>query len=311
MGNPFEERIRNKIETKNKSEAGESNNNTELLIAEFPEALQERLYMEVERLYKEVEGFDENSAEEYLIQKLVARRESLVEWSIEKVSQFAEVTHDVPLGVIESIQNASEQPDEKALGEGKNGRSYPSVRKAYACYKVLFLQRARELGSSVVREAVFQHEMGEIVKQHKPGARIPEVLGFVEHPDILAIMMERIKGNSLLQIFEGKGELPSNFDVDSFFDKLEATVDLLNEYGYFHRDLTNNSGNVMVDEEGNPWLIDFGSATKALNPDIETQTYQLHPGGGYMRAKDRSGVRQLKEKVIDYLKKQEREKERA
>jgi predicted Ser/Thr protein kinase len=211
----------------------------------------------------------------------------------------------VPLGVLASIERSSQEGPSNMLGQGMNGRVYESVRKEFACYKVLFLERARQLQLNIIREATLQHDISEILQEDPSAAQVPEVIGFVEHSEVLAIMMNKIKGASMLQIFEGKAELPSGFDVDVFFNKLERAVLLMNQHGYYHRDLTNNSGNVMVDEEGNPWIIDFGSAIKALHPSDNDQVFQIKAGGAHILASDLSGVRRLKEKVIEYLRAKE------
>jgi serine/threonine protein kinase len=219
------------------------------------------------------------------------------------------------LAVVESIQKSSENGEENLLGFGSNARVYQSVRRAFACYKVLHLDRARQNNLSIVREAVMQYEMGVVAKQVPNGALIPEVLGFVERPDMLAVMMQKVEGNSLIEIIEGKAELPENFDIDSFFSRLEATISHLNEEGYFHRDLigqrdnklTPNSGNVMVDKEGNPWLIDFGSAIKSLKPEGDAQRYQLRYGGQLWNATDLTGIREMKNRVASILHHKEQE----
>lgn len=294
MKNLFEARIRTKIESRN------DENILDILVNEFPQELQERLE-------KEIDGMDQQAASDYLIGKLIARRESLVEWSIDSLPQDIEVSHEVPLAVLGSLETLAKNEPESILGSGQNGRIYQSVRWKNTCYKVLFLERARRLQLSIVREAVTQHDCAELLKGSSGLAHIPEVIGFIEHPDVLAIRMEKVNGNSFLDIFEGKGELPANFDLDSFFEKLERTMLLLNAQGYFHRDLTNNSGNVMVDDKGEPWIIDFGSAIKGLSPDEDTNSYQITPGGARIIGNDISGLRGLKQKVAVYLRDREKE----
>jgi len=294
MRNPFESRIRSKIEEKSNDDS------VDVLLSEFPAELQDRLEAEIA-------GLDQQGAEDLLMNKLIARREALVEWRLDDLSKKVEVTHEVPLGVLASIERSSQEGPSSMLGEGMNGRVYESVRKDFACYKVLFLERARQLQLNIIREATLQHDINEVLRKDPSVAQVPAVMGFVEHSQVLAIMMGKIKGASMLQILKGKAEFPPDFDVDTFFDKLERAVLLMNEHGYYHRDLTNNSGNVMVDEEGNPWIVDFGSAIKAMHPSDNDQIFQIKPGGAHILASDLSGVRRLKEKVIEYLRAKEYE----
>lgn len=292
MKNPFESRIRSKLEE------NQADDSVDVLLGEFPPELQSRLEVEIE-------GLDPQGAEDLLMNKLIARREALVEWRLEDLSKIVEVTHEVPLGVLASIERSSQEGPSSMLGQGMNGRVYESIRKDFACYKVLFLERARQLQLNIIREATLQHDISEVLQKDPAVAQVPEVIGFVEHSEVLAIMMSKIKGASLLQIFEGKAALPDAFDVNVFFDKLERAVLLMNQHGYYHRDLTNNSGNVMVDEEGNPWIVDFGSAIKAMHPSENDQVFQVKAGGAHILASDLSGVRGLKEKVIEYLRAKE------
>lgn len=292
MKNPFESRIRSKLEE------NQADDSVDVLLGEFPPELQRRLEVEIE-------GLDPQGAEDLLMNKLIARREALVEWRLEDLSKIVEVTHEVPLGVLASIERSSQEGPSSMLGQGMNGRVYESIRKDFACYKVLFLERARQLQLNIIREATLQHDISEVLQKDPAVAQVPEVIGFVEHSEVLAIMMSKIKGASMLQIFEGKAALPDAFDVNVFFDKLERAVLLMNQHGYYHRDLTNNAGNVMVDEEGNPWIVDFGSAIKAMHPSDNDQVFQVKAGGAHILASDLSGVRGLKEKVIEYLRAKE------
>lgn len=288
--NPFESRIRGKVENVSDQDV------VDMLIGEFPSELHQRLE-------EEIDDMDEQTAEDFLIRKLTARKESLVEWSVEELSHVVEISHDVPLAVLASIEEASQDEHENLLGAGQNGKVYKSVRKEYACYKVLFLQRARELQSSILREAMLQYQAHQALRDVPDAARVPEVLGFVEHPDVLAIMMGRVEGSSVLDILEGKAFLPEQFDLDVCFDKLETAVRHLNEHGIYHRDLSNNSGNILIDTNGDPWIIDFGVAAHGFNPSEDGQRYQLRPGGASFFANDLQGVKTLKEKVQNYVSK--------
>ncbi|MES2223846.1 MAG: protein kinase [Patescibacteria group bacterium] len=73
------------------------------------------------------------------------------------------------------------------------------------------------------------------------------------------VLMDRMKGKDLDQIVFGKLPLPSNFDPDAFIDKLKTFLDFIHSHGIYHRDIALR--NIMVDDQGNPKLIDFGRAT--------------------------------------------------
>jgi serine/threonine protein kinase len=136
-------------------------------------------------------------------------------------------------------------------------------------------------------------------------AHVPEVQGFVRNNDVQAIKMEKVEGFSLAQLLENpdRYSLPENFDIDGFFNALEAVVTKMNEAGYFHRDLDGNAGNVMVTTEGEPVLVDFGTTVRATDYDPEESTYQIVPNGQRYRKNDIAGVKNLRLRLEEHLNK--------
>jgi len=264
------------------------------LIEEFPEELQERIENEIANL-------DPAAAREYVMHKLIARKEAVKMWSTDKLPSNIEVTHEIPLAVLSSIEQTMKSEDTSLLGMGKNGKVYESIRRPYACYKVLFQEKAKQMNIRIVREAVMQYKMGEFLTSRDSKVRIPEVIGFVEHAELQAILMEKVEGSSLYDIFTGKSQLPPNFNAEKFFSQLEEAVSLLNEYGYIHGDLNNNAGNVMVDTDGRPWLVDFGSALQSASAG-DPKFFQLTVGGPYHLTNDLSGIQKLKARTLAHMK---------
>ena len=290
--NPFESRIRSKIEGHTQSEV------VGLLLQDFPNELQERLE-------KEIEEMDDQTASDYLTSKLIERKYALAKWSEETIPSEVQVSYELPLAIMESLERSTSEVGGATLGEGQNGKVYQSVRQPNACYKVLFLERANQLGANIVREAVMQYEISKLIKESGAGVRVPEVFCFVNHPQVRAIMMEKVAGVSLIDVLEKKEdcEFPENFDPQSFFKKMATAIKVMNEHGYFHRDLTNNAGNVMIDKEGNPWIIDFGSAVKSvtIDPEEVLHSYQLTATAPRIIGNDAVGVENLKQRVIRHM----------
>lgn len=77
------------------------------------------------------------------------------------------------------------------------------------------------------------------------------------------IIMERIEGISLA---EGN-EMPQNFEYKKFFQELRSMLDRMHEARIHHRDL--HGGNIMINQEGEPVIIDFGSACIAYGDDLD------------------------------------------
>ena len=266
------------------------------LLGQFPEELQERLETEIGE-------FDDKTAVDYLYNKLLARRQALVTWGMDSLPEAVEVVREYPLALIEGIEEASEGNGKLLIAEGKNGKVVSSVRREDTCYKVLFLERAKQLGANIIKETVMQYEASVITNADPEAAHIPTVFQYVVTADLQAFSMQKIKGYSIEQIFNNPDlEFPPGFDPESFFAKLIKAVQLMHEKGYYHRDLTNNAGNVIVDEEGQPWIVDFGSAVKAFAEDNNHTIYQLYPNGPYVVSDDISGITGLKQRVNDYIK---------
>lgn len=282
--------------TENKFEFKTDAESLDLLVSEFPPELQDRLWDEVAEL-------DDYSARDYLTAKLIDRKIALLPPEYQEVPKYMEVVNENPEAIQESLEQAHTDRSEYLLGKGMNGEVIASTRQDDICYKTLFLERAITLGASVAREALMQHNARVVLAQTSHEILIPEVEGFVKTSDVHAIKMKKIDGCSLKQIIEqpAQYELPQNFDLEYFFETLEAGVQVLNDAGYFHRDLHGNAGNVMVTQNGEPRLVDFGSAVKAVGYDPEETTYAIVPNGQRYRKQDIDGVRALKRRTLEFI----------
>lgn len=92
------------------------------------------------------------------------------------------------------------------------------------------------------------------------------------------ISYEYVEGAPIKRRFQG-GEVP-----DRFFHRLYQVVSELHERGVAHLDV-GNSGNILVTTEGNPTLIDFGSAMPLKWLPVITRSWA--------RKKDTLGVLKL------------------
>ncbi len=80
----------------------------------------------------------------------------------------------------------------------------------------------------------------------------------------------------------------TDFMIDSEqFDKIEKTITHLNKEGFYHRDL--HERNIMFDEQGEVYMIDFGSAKKE-----KTARDSVYEEGEKVFIRDRSIINKLK-----------------
>jgi serine/threonine protein kinase len=111
-------------------------------------------------------------------------------------------------------------------------------------------------------------------------AVLKDKIGYGEEDVGLQILvMERLKAVTLESILEDIESFPPNFDVDSFFSKLNKFVQNIHDNAsVYHRDLRER--NIMVGEQGEPYVIDYGSAIKATN---EEDSWPTNIYGQYKR----------------------------
>lgn len=264
------------------------------LLGQFPDELQSRLI-------HEIDDFDDARAIEYLTTKLINRRFALRDATERDLPKGIEIITEFPKAIAQRITNSRERGEDAELGHGKNAEVIRSSRGAGTCYKVLYLDRARILFSTAAREALLQYRASTLLAQHSEVAQVPNVLRYVDHSDLRAIHMSEVDGVSMEKIFEHAANLPDGFDVEVFITKLREAIEILNEAGIFHRDLINNPSNVMVDKEGNPWIIDFGSAAQSINPGVDSRIYQVSSGAPRILATDLAGIERLRIRLVHYL----------
>ena len=104
------------------------------------------------------------------------------------------------------------------------------------------------------------------IKAQEAGVRTPLPLISLQTDKGPCFLMERIEGHSMKDIIEKPNLLPKNFKYGTFFKLLEDQISLMHKSGLYHRDL--HCGNVMIDNENLPVVIDFGSAINGSGSDL-------------------------------------------
>ena len=150
------------------------------------------------------------------------------------------------------------------LGFGKTGSVHTTESRSNACLKIVSNKNVG--GNDVGAEMGFLDTLSDTDKLRSAGIRremvAPKPIACLKRSvgnDYL--VMETINGFTLRDLvnFDLYHLLPNNFDYKHFFTELNEIVKKMNEgLNIYHRDLS--EGNVMVDENGQPVIIDFGDA---------------------------------------------------
>ncbi len=131
----------------------------------------------------------------------------------------------------------------------------------------VFAATHRHTGRRAALKVTFQGLPEGLLDQHRQEAellggtsapRVPRVHEYGHFDDQVWIAMDLIEGESLA-IALAKGELSMQQRLRIIRDIAE-TVDHLRLDGIVHGDI--KPANIIIDEEGRPWLIDFGIAMK-------------------------------------------------
>jgi len=118
------------------------------------------------------------------------------------------------------------------------------------------------------------------------------------------LFMEKIEGFSIKDLIkENKyDDLPKDFDVSAFLNKLEFIINTLNEKAnIFHRDF--HYGNIMINELGNPIIIDFGDAKEIYLSGEDPYKEDDNFGNVTQYRSDKNNLADVKEQLESYIQK--------
>lgn len=142
----------------------------------------------------------------------------------------------------------------RVIGEGSTAKVFICESDPQVCYKI------------IANNKVFRISTEQEMKLQDSAlrcARVPKPLFCIKGKNVEALIMERIKGHTLQEILEGGAELPKEFQFERAFEEIDQFIKNLNTNRIYHRDLAEK--NIMIDKEGNPWIIDFGKGTRAFS----------------------------------------------
>jgi undecaprenyl-diphosphatase len=130
----------------------------------------------------------------------------------------------------------------------------------YRAWRALFRRRGGALPNHASPAAAVEHEAAMALLAARAGVRTPEVLLVTSFGRGTGVLVERrVHGSEL-------GRLdPARIDQE-LVDEIRRQVDVLHRAGIAHRQLDRT--NLLVDEQGQPWLVDLDRALLTADPAL-------------------------------------------
>jgi len=213
--------------------------------------------------------------------------------------------------ILTNITEEALKSQTNLLGKGLTAEVHHLKERPHVCIKIISYDTIdwdkRPKFSSLLKEAQFLDKARVI--QGQVGLPRPYFSAVLEddaereveedNVELQIMVMERLNAVSIRDILENKAQLPQVFDIDSFFKKLKNFIDQMHdELRLYHRDL--HDGNVMVDAQGKPYIIDFGSAIYGFAD--ENVYRQDDPISGLIKyTTDEANLDITKQKLLEHI----------
>lgn len=176
--------------------------------------------------------------------------------TIEKIEKIVDSKNIIDL--IECIKSL----EIKAFPIGEGGNAIVYVAQGTVFEKVC-LKKIKEKPQIIFNDIYQEYDFQ--IKAREAGVRTPFSLISIKTNDGDYLIMEKIEGHSVGEIIKDPNLLPLNFNAKKFCESLDDQISKMHTKGLYHRDL--HDDNVMIDKEGLPVIIDFGTATEGTGSD--------------------------------------------
>lgn len=184
------------------------------------------------------------SKKEGFIEKSLGRlREEIKNESIEKIKIVAEEALDQKM---------------EMLGKGMSAQVFISKKYPEYCYKIITNPVVYGKDCNVQEEAEFLCDMANLGVE---GVKVPKPFYYHMDDEVHMYVMENMKAVTLADIKNGKAALPKDMDIEKAISNLRTFFKEMHEKTKLHhRDF--HDGNLMIDAEGIPCVIDPGKAKR-------------------------------------------------
>ncbi len=212
-----------------------------------------------------------------------------IKWNGIETPEEKEMLERIVWSAIEEIERSG-----YSIGEGKTAnvcllKGYPEI-----CLKIISRKNISK------NSAHTEMEFLDLASNHN--LPVPKPVCSVETKEGKDYLFMETKGISLKDLVEKDlfGELPEEFDFKNFFTELRVAVGKMHEERIYHRDL--HWGNVLIDKNGRPSIIDFGDAI--VSQLLSENPYREINAKGELTLfqPDEDGVAQSYRHVGSYLK---------
>ncbi len=149
----------------------------------------------------------------------------------------------------------------ESIGEGGNAEVFAIEGGQFSkvCLKRI-KEKQQLICNSIDEENKFQG------KAREAGVRTPLALISIDTDKGSFLIMERVDGCTVEQAIQDPSQLPENFSYQIFANDLDDQILKMHNAGIYHRDL--HVRNVMINNQGMPVIIDFGTATEGTGSDF-------------------------------------------
>lgn len=120
----------------------------------------------------------------------------------------------------------------------------------------------------------FEQEAAKLTGRYRH-PQIVRGLNFLRMNNTAYFVMDFISGRSFDQWLLERSAPPDEYELRAIFDRVFDAVDYIHAQNGMHRDLTPR--NIMISDEGDPVLVDFGAAGEGLDTDRFNSTAFAQP----------------------------------